>query len=81
VEGFPDVFGGSIPAEIWHDFMTAAVAKDAPEQFATPDLNGYDTTPPLSVGSANGAPQQGDAVPGPNGTPLPAGTLAPSPTP
>jgi penicillin-binding protein 1A len=81
VEGFPDVFGGSIPAEIWHDFMTAAVAKDAPEQFATPDLNGYDTTPPLSVGSANGAPQQGDAVPGPNGTPSPAGTLAPSPTP
>src|SRR4029077_13456129 len=23
VGGFPDVFGGSIPAEIWHDFMAS----------------------------------------------------------
>ncbi|HXJ67126.1 MAG TPA: transglycosylase domain-containing protein [Actinomycetota bacterium] len=81
VEGFPEVFGGSIPAEIWHDFMTEALVNTTPEQFATPDLNGYDTTPPLSIGSANGAPSQGDAVPGPNGTPSPAGTLMPTPTP
>jgi penicillin-binding protein 1A len=81
IEGFPDVFGGSIPALIWHDFMTDALANAPSVVFPTPDLNGYDTTPPLSIGSANGAPQQGDAVPGPNGTPSPAGTLAPIPTP
>jgi penicillin-binding protein 1A len=81
IDGFPDVFGGSVPALIWHDFMTAAMANAPVRQFATPDLNGYDTTPPMSIGSANGAPSQGDAVPGPNGTPAPAGTLAPSPTP
>jgi penicillin-binding protein 1A len=81
VEGFPQVFGGSIPAEIWHDFMQEATANQPPEQFPTPDLNGYDTTPPLSIGSANGAPNQGDAVPGPDATPSPAGTLVPTTTP
>jgi penicillin-binding protein 1A len=25
VEGFPEVFGGSLPAEIWHEFMAPAV--------------------------------------------------------
>src|SRR5262249_15239314 len=24
IEGFPDVYGGSIPAQIWHDYMSAA---------------------------------------------------------
>jgi penicillin-binding protein 1A len=34
VEGVPEVFGGSIPAEIWHDFMTEAVASLPVRQFA-----------------------------------------------
>jgi penicillin-binding protein 1A len=78
IEGFPDVFGGSIPALIWHDFMTAAMAGQPVETFPTPDLNGYDLTPPGSVGSANGAPSQGQAVPGPSGTPGAAPTVAPA---
>jgi penicillin-binding protein 1A len=69
VEGFPDVFGGSIPALIWHDFMTGALASKAPEAFPTPDLNGYDTTPPLSVGSGTGTPFNGGEVAGPTPTP------------
>jgi penicillin-binding protein 1A len=81
VEGFPDVFGGSIPALIWHDFMTAALTNVPAATFPTPDLNGYDTTPPLSIGSPNGAPGAGDSVPGPDGTPSPDGTTAPIPTP
>ncbi len=46
VEGFPDVFGGSIPALIWHDFMQGALAKVPPQDFPTPDLNGYEVNPP-----------------------------------
>ena len=36
VEGFGQVFGGSLPAEIWHAFMSAAVAGLPVEPFATP---------------------------------------------
>jgi hypothetical protein len=50
VEGFPDVFGGSIPAEIWHDFMQQALVGVPVEGFAQPSLSGYDTTPNGAVG-------------------------------
>jgi penicillin-binding protein 1A len=36
VEGFSGVFGGSLPALIWHDFMSAAVARLPVENFAIP---------------------------------------------
>jgi penicillin-binding protein 1A len=36
VEGLPAVFGGSIPAEIWHDFMTTALANAPVQQFVAP---------------------------------------------
>jgi penicillin-binding protein 1A len=45
VEGLSHVFGGSIPAAIWHDFMDRALAGAPIESFATPDLSGYDTVP------------------------------------
>jgi penicillin-binding protein 1A len=37
VEGLAAVFGGSIPAEIWHDFMTTALAATTPLQFVAPE--------------------------------------------
>jgi len=36
VEGVGAVFGGSIPAAIWHDFMTTALAHTPVRQFAQP---------------------------------------------
>jgi penicillin-binding protein 1A len=36
VEGLPSVFGGSIPAEIWHDFITAALADAPVRDFVAP---------------------------------------------
>jgi len=45
VEGFPDVFGGSIPAEIWHDFMAKAVRTMPVRGFPEPSLTGYDVKP------------------------------------
>ena len=59
VEGFPDVFGGSLPAEIWHDFMSQAVASMAVRTFPSVSLAGYDLTPPGSIG---GSPLQVSGV-------------------
>ena len=39
VEGVGQVFGGSLPAEIWHDFMGPAVANLPVEQFPQANLN------------------------------------------
>jgi len=43
VEGISAVFGGSLPAEIWHAFMSAATAKMPVEQFRTPPITGQTT--------------------------------------
>ncbi|HJQ51332.1 MAG TPA: transglycosylase domain-containing protein, partial [Gaiellaceae bacterium] len=40
VEGVAGVAGGTLPAEIWHDFMGPAVENLPVENFPTPDLNG-----------------------------------------
>jgi len=40
VEGYAPVYGGTIPASIWHDFMAGAVASLPVEQFATPTISG-----------------------------------------
>ena len=45
VNGFATVFGGSIPAMIWHDFMTEALANVPPAQFPVPSFEGYDRFP------------------------------------
>ncbi|MEX2421076.1 MAG: penicillin-binding transpeptidase domain-containing protein, partial [Actinomycetota bacterium] len=41
VEGYSAVFGGTIPALIWHDFMLEATADMPVEDFAAPSLEGY----------------------------------------
>jgi penicillin-binding protein 1A len=61
VEGFSGVFGGSLPALIWHDFMTAAIAHVPVESFAIPYATAPEpaqssqsqtsTTPPTPTGS------------------------------
>jgi penicillin-binding protein 1A len=40
VEGVPEVFGGTLPAEIWHEFMGPAVANLPVVNFPTPQLLG-----------------------------------------
>ena len=39
VEGVGAVAGGTLPAEIWHDYMSQAVANLPVKDFPTPDLN------------------------------------------
>ena len=41
VEGYSAVFGGSLPAEIWRRFMSAAVAKLPVQDFAYPVFTGH----------------------------------------
>jgi penicillin-binding protein 1A len=38
VEGYAPVYGGTIPALIWHDFMNGALASTPVENFATPTI-------------------------------------------
>ena len=56
VEGFPQVFGGSIPALIWHDFMQSALAHTRWAGFANPSFIGYDVQPQRVVGLAPPSP-------------------------
>jgi len=44
VEGVGQVFGGSLPAEIWHRFMSAAVANLPVENFVRPQFTGHYVT-------------------------------------
>jgi membrane carboxypeptidase/penicillin-binding protein len=36
VEGYAPVYGGTIPASIWHDFMNAGLANVPVQNFVTP---------------------------------------------
>jgi membrane peptidoglycan carboxypeptidase len=69
VEGFPHVFGGSLPARIWHDFMSTAMQGVPVANFATPSLAGYNVNP------------QGAVTPTPSPSPSPSPSPKPSPTP
>ena len=40
VEGVPEVFGGTLPAEIWQRYMSGAVGNLPVKSFPTPDYNG-----------------------------------------
>jgi penicillin-binding protein 1A len=42
IAGFPAVYGGTIPAAIWHDFMVVATRGMPVLGFATPSFEGYD---------------------------------------
>ena len=45
VEGFSHVFGGSLPAMIWHDFMAKALKGTPVADFAVPSFIGFDQQP------------------------------------
>jgi penicillin-binding protein 1A len=93
VEGFASVFGGSLPAEIWHDFMTIATAKMPVESFPYPasfggsyvtGSSGYTTqpsfTPTPTQTSTSTTPSQPQTTAPPT-TPAPAPVPTPEPPP
>ena len=81
VEGFPTVYGGSIPALIWGDFMTVATAGMEAREFVEPSFEGYDegpTPPPYVAPPSPGSPSP---EPEPTESPNPEPTEEPSPEP
>jgi penicillin-binding protein 1A len=81
VMGVPSVYGGTIPAAIWHDFMLAAMAGKPVETFPSPSFAGHTIGPatPVSVPTPSPTPKP---TPTPTPTPTaPTGTPSPSETP
>jgi penicillin-binding protein 1A len=84
VEGFPAVFGGTIPALIWHDFMAAALEGKPVRDFPEPSFDGYTLGPPTPVTTP--APSISPSAteepsPSPTEEPSPSPTEEPSPSP
>ena len=65
VEGFPEVFGGSLPAEIWHGFMSSVLARVPVRNFA----------------GVAGGPAPAPLAPAPTSSPTPTSPPVPSPSP
>jgi len=82
VEGYSAVFGGTIPALIWHDFMEQATANMQVKDFAQPSFEGYTlgapTPPPLPAPSVTPSPSP---KPSPSPSPKPSPSPSPSPEP
>jgi penicillin-binding protein 1A len=89
VEGYSAVFGGTIPALIWHDFMLKATERMPVQEFATPSFTGYTvgapTPPPAPSPSESPKPTPSPTPsfspsPLPSPSPTPSFSLPPSPT-
>ena len=87
VEGYSAVYGGTIPALIWHDFMLKATERMAVQEFPTPSFEGYTTgapTPPPSPSpwESPEPTRTPSPTPSPSPSPIPSPTesLPPSPT-
>jgi penicillin-binding protein 1A len=87
VEGVPSVYGGTIPAAIWHDFMTIAMQGQDPTPFPEPTFGGYSLGPATIVPSPMPSPSPSPVVttsPKPTKSPKPSespsSTESPSPT-
>ena len=87
VEGYSAVYGGTIPALIWHDFMLKATERMPVQEFPTPSFEGYTTgaptPPPAPSPSESPEPTRTPSpTPSPSASPIPSPTesLPPSPT-
>ena len=78
VEGVPSVYGGTIPAAIWHDFMTVAMQGQTPQAFPTPTFDGYTRGPTAPVASPTPSPTATPSAP-PSPTDAPSPSKSPSP--
>jgi penicillin-binding protein 1A len=80
VAGVSEVYGGTIPALIWHDFMTEATEGMPVLGFAPASYEIYEDQPPLP--SPSPAPKQTpSSEPSPSPSPEPSVSPDPSPSP
>jgi len=82
VAGFPEVYGGTIPALIWHDFMTEATAGMPVAAFPSASYEIY-ADPPTPAPSPEPVPSAAapSSVPEPTSSPAPEPSAEPSPKP
>jgi penicillin-binding protein 1A len=59
VEGVPEVFGGSLPAAIWHAFMAEAVGNLEVRDFPEPSFSPYDQYPHAPATTTSTSSQSG----------------------
>ena len=76
VEGVPLVFGGTIPAAIWRDFMMVAMAEEEAVAFPDPSFDEQTVTPSVEAPVPLPSPS-----PSPSPSPLPSPSPSPSPSP
>ena len=84
VEGFPEVYGGTIPALIWHDFMTEATAGLPVAAFPPVSYEIYadpPPPPPSPVPAPSAVPPATSPQPEPSPSPEPSAKPKPSPEP
>ena len=86
VEGVPLVYGGTIPAAIWHDFMEIAMAGvEDPQAFPVPSFEGQTVSPSVAAPPPPPPPPspEASATPStaPSPEPSPEPSVEPSPTP
>jgi penicillin-binding protein 1A len=81
VEGVPEVYGGTIPAQIWHDFMTEATAGMPVVGFPHASYAYYDDPPPPAAPSPSAVPAEPSPSPSPEPSPEPSPSQEPTPTP
>jgi penicillin-binding protein 1A len=79
IEGVSQVFGGTIPAAIWHDFMEIAMQGKKAVSFPTPSFGGQTVTP--SAEAPIPAPPSPSPTPKPSPSDEPSPSPSPSPTP
>ena len=75
IQGIPQVFGGTIPAAIWHDFMEIAMEGKKAAAFPEPSFGQQTVTPSAE------APIPPPPAPSPEPSPSPSAEPSPSPTP
>lgn len=87
VEGYPEVFGGTLPALIWNKFMTAALAGKRVIEFPSYSLSGFTgqaptpAPPPSSpTATSTGEPSATETTKPSPTAPSPTETTEPSPT-
>ncbi len=78
VEGVPAVFGGSLPAQIWHAFMADAVRNLPVRDFPQPSFSPYDQYPKSAYAPPPVAPPTTTTTPA---TPTTPALTPPAPTP
>jgi penicillin-binding protein 1A len=92
VEGVSSVYGGTIPAAIWHDFMSVAMQGKPVIPFAVPSFAGKTVGPSRTVypspsptvnpcAAPSGSAGSGQACGSPSSTPSPTPTPRPSRSP